>query len=206
MAAQVQSPGAVASAQLHDRDGRLLATATFREASDQVQINVSFADRSALTGTHAIQIHESGRCEAPDFLSAGGIFNPFGKQHGLLNPSGPMAGDLPSLVTGPAGVGSYNLSAPLVRLSTGPAALLKPNGTALMIFERVDDDLAQPEGSAGARIACGVIVAGASGSAPIGSPIPSGDTRPDLPAALIIGGLGVLLIGAGLVLRQRRST
>jgi Cu-Zn family superoxide dismutase len=208
LAAQVQPPAAGASAQVHDRGGRLVATATFREAPDQVLINLTFPDRSAVTGTHGIQIHESGRCDLPDFASAGGIFNPFGKQHGLLNPSGPMAGDLPSLVTGSSGVGGYNLTAPLVRLSTGPAALLNGAGTSLVIFERVDDDLGQPEGNAGPRLACGPIVAGApgpTGSAPLASAALPDSTRLDLPTALVIGGLGVLLIGAGVALRQRRA-
>jgi Cu/Zn superoxide dismutase len=40
------------------------------------------------------------RCDPPDFATAGGIFNPSGKQHGLRNPDGPMAGDLPNLVVG----------------------------------------------------------------------------------------------------------
>jgi Cu/Zn superoxide dismutase len=54
----------------------------------------------------------SGRLIATAFATAGGIFNPFGKQHGLLNTAGPMAGDVPSLVIGPAGVGAYNTAAP----------------------------------------------------------------------------------------------
>ena len=71
-----------------------------------------------------------------------------------------MAGDMPSLVIGPAGLGGYNTSAPLAKLSAGPASLLRPGGTSLVIFAQVDDDQTQPEGNAGARIACGVIVAG----------------------------------------------
>ncbi len=173
----------------------MIATATFREATDQVLINLTFPDRAALTGTHGVQIHELGRCDPPSFASAGGIFNPFGKPHGLLNPGGPMAGDVPSLVIGPAGVGVYNTAAPLVKLATGPAALLRPGGTSLVIFERIDDDLTQPEGNAGARIACGAIVA----------EIPATSSASDRAPSLSIGGLGVLLIGAGLLLHRRKT-
>ena len=88
---------------MFDPNGRLIATATFREATDQVLINLTFPDRAALSGTHGIQIHEAGRCDPPSFASAVAVFNPFGKPHGLLNPDGPMAGDIPSLVIGPAG-------------------------------------------------------------------------------------------------------
>jgi Cu-Zn family superoxide dismutase len=204
LAAQGQPPAVAASAQVYDPGGRLLATATFREATDQVLINLTFPDRTALTGTHGVQIHDVGRCDPPTFASAGGVFNPFAKQHGLLNPVGPMAGDVPSLVIGPAGVGVYNTAAPLVKLSTGPAALLKPGGTSLVIFERIDDDLTQPEGNAGARIGCGVIVAGApvAGGAP---PTSAASSPSALPSALLIGGLGVVLIGAGLMLRRQHT-
>lgn len=203
--AQVQPASVAASARVYDRAGRLVATASFREATDEVLVNLAFPDRSALIGTHAIQIHESGRCDPPDFSSAGGVFNPFGNQHGLLNPDGPMAGDLPSLVIGPAGVGGYNLAARLVKVSTGPAALLRPGGAALVIFERSDDGLSQPEGNAGARIACGVIVAGTpggSGSAPTPARFGPATSPDDQRATLLVGGLGVLLIGAGLLLRR----
>jgi len=38
-------------------------------------------------GVHGIHIHETGRCAAPDFESAGNHFNPNGKQHGDRNPA-----------------------------------------------------------------------------------------------------------------------
>jgi len=207
VAAQVPAVGAVA--QLRDAKGQSLALATFREAPDGVLISLSFPNPSALTGVHGIQIHAVGSCDPPDFASAGAIFNPFGKQHGLRNPDGPMAGDIPSLTIGPNGVASYNTAAPLVRLSPGPASLLRQGGTALVIFAQTDDDQTQPEGNAGARIACGAIVAGDLAS--LGSTAASGPQRtqaagangaPDLPTALLIAALGVLLMAAGVILRR----
>src|SRR5579859_7241415 len=197
---------AVANAQLHDASGRLLAEAMFREAPDQVLISLTFPDRALLTGVHGIQIHEVGRCDPPDFTTAGGIFNPFAKQHGLNNPAGPMAGDVPSLSIGPTGLSGYNTSAHLARLSPGPASLLRQGGTALVIFGQPDDDQTQPEGNAGARIACGVIQAGppptTSSAAFVFHQQPRANGEPDLPTALLISVLGVALIGAGIVLRQ----
>ena len=189
-----------AAAEVRDATGRLVATAALSESPDQVLISLTFPDRAALVGTHAIQIHDVGRCDPPDFASAGGIFNPFGKQHGLRNPAGPMAGDIPSLVIGPNGVAAYNTTAPLARLSPGPASLLRPGGTSLVIFAQPDDDQTQPEGNPGARIACGVI-----------QPISLTQTRqptngdPDLTTAVLIAVLGALLIGAGVVLRRAPS-
>src|SRR5579859_7253401 len=87
--AQAQPTSVGAYAMVRDAVGKSVAAVTFREAPDQVLVELTFTDRS-LTGTRAIQIHENGRCDPPDFSTAGGIFNPAGKQHGLLNSDGPM--------------------------------------------------------------------------------------------------------------------
>ena len=131
--AQAQQPPLTASADLRDASGNQVATASLLQAADQVQITFSFPNTGALSGTHAVHIHEHGSCSGTGFADAGGIFNPFGKQHGLLNPAGPMAGDLPDLTLGTTGLARYNLAAPLVTLRPGPASLLNPNGTALVI-------------------------------------------------------------------------
>jgi Cu-Zn family superoxide dismutase len=198
-----QVPVVGASALVRDTSGRLLATATLRESRDGVLISLNFADRSALTGAHAIQIHAVGRCDPPDFASAGGIFNPFGKQHGLRNPDGPMAGDVPSLTIGPNGLAIYNTAAVLVKLGPGPESLLRQGGTSLVIFDGPDDNQSQPEGNAGPRIACGVIVAGDVSPSSLAqtSPPPATNSDPDLQSALLIAALGILTIAAGVVLR-----
>src|SRR5881628_2203335 len=48
-------------------------------------------------GIHGVHVHSVGRCDPPDFKSAGPHWNPAGKQHGLNNPLGPHAGDLPNV-------------------------------------------------------------------------------------------------------------
>ncbi|NUQ18052.1 MAG: superoxide dismutase family protein, partial [Sphingomonas sp.] len=40
-------------------------------------------------GLHGIHVHAVGRCDPPDFASAGPHWNPLGKKHGLNNPAGP---------------------------------------------------------------------------------------------------------------------
>jgi hypothetical protein len=59
---------------------------------------------------HGIHLHAVGRCEGPDFKSAGGHWNPMGKQHGRDNPAGAHLGDLPNLVIGADGRGSARLT------------------------------------------------------------------------------------------------
>ncbi len=169
--------------------GEAIATATFSQASDQLLISIAFRNRTALVGTHAIHIHSVGRCDAPNFESAGPILNPQGKQHGLLNPDGPMAGDLPNLVIGPAGVAVYNLSAPLLTLDM-------IRGASLVMFAGMDDGQSQPEGNAGQRIACGVI-------GPTGDALKTSSAQGlDLPSAALIAARGGLLIVGGVLLRR----
>src|SRR4051812_30581181 len=43
-------------------------------------------------GLHGVHVHAAGRCDPPDFKTAGAHWNPAGKQHGMNNPAGPHAG------------------------------------------------------------------------------------------------------------------
>jgi len=190
-----RQPGATAD--IRNAAGQSIATATLTQAADEVLVSINFRDRNAMIGTHAIHIHSVGQCDAPAFNAAGLIFNPTGKQHGLRNPAGHMAGDLPNLVIGPDGVAVYNLSAPGTTLQPGPTSLLGGRGTSLVIFAQPDDDQSQPEGNAGQRIACGVIVAGNAVSAP-----GIGGGSPDLLTAVLIAAIGGMLVVGGVLLRR----
>ena len=202
--AQAATPGA--STDIHTPTGEWIATASFSQAPDQVLISINFRNRTALVGTHGVHIHTVAQCYPPGYESAGGILNPSGKQHGLLNPDGPMAGDLPNLVIGPAGIGVYNLSTPSVTLTPGPTSLLGPKGTSLVIFAQPDDDRSQPEGNAGQRIACGAIVAGGTSvaAAPGTSAAPAPSSGIDPLSAALIAVLGGLFVAGGIVLRRQR--
>jgi Cu-Zn family superoxide dismutase len=200
-AAGAQTPQpAHATADLRSPSGESIGAVTFTQAPEEVLISIAFRNRTALVGTHAVQIHSVGQCDAPSFDSAGPILNPTRKAHGLLNPDGPMVGDLPNLVVGPAGVAVYNLSAPLATLQSGPNSLLGGRGTSLVVFDQPDDDQTQPEGNAGRRIACGVIMAGDSQAAAAAATQSSG--RLDLLTALSIAVMGGLLIAGGVLLRR----
>jgi superoxide dismutase, Cu-Zn family len=150
------APPPTAKATLVNTQGEKVGAATLSETPQGVKISLKVENLPP--GVHAFHIHEKGVCSTPDFQSAGGHFNPFGKHHGLKNPQGPHAGDLPSLTVGPDGRGSLEAVAALVTLKEGKNSLLQPSGTSLVLHDKADDDMTDPAGNAGARIACGVIV------------------------------------------------
>lgn len=110
-------------------------------------------------GPHAVQIHEAAKCEG-EFGSAGAIFNPTKAKHGLLNEEGPMLGDLPNVVASAEGAVEAELLDPFVTLAVdADESLLHGSGTSVVVFALADDHRTQPEGNAGARLACGVVSA-----------------------------------------------
>jgi superoxide dismutase, Cu-Zn family len=146
-----------AAAHIIDATGRTVGTATFTAlAAGAVQVHVQVAGFApGPGGDHGVHIHAVGKCEGPAFTSAGGHLNPAGKQHGLANPAGPHAGDLPNLQLYPDGSGAFTATTSAFTL----AALADADGSAIVIHAAPDDLHTDPSGNSGARIGCGVIVA-----------------------------------------------
>jgi superoxide dismutase, Cu-Zn family len=143
----------VAVANLASADGKSVGVATLSQRSDGLWLSVS-ADAPA-AGTFGMHIHMVGKCDGPDFASAGPHFNPTGKQHGHDNPAGKHAGDLPNLVTGVDGKASAQTRLPDMPL-TGVGGLMDADGAALVIHAQADDYKTDPSGNSGKRIICGV--------------------------------------------------
>lgn len=146
-----------AQAVLRDKEGNRVGTAALEEVSGGVRIRLEVSQLPP--GKHAMHIHASAQCDAPDFKSAGPHFNPAGKRHGRENPEGPHAGDLPDLEVKEDGTGVIETVAAGVTLSgEGENSLFHPGGTSLMVHASPDDNKTDPAGNAGDRIACGSIL------------------------------------------------
>jgi Cu-Zn family superoxide dismutase len=151
-------PGRIAWAELKNKDGESVGSAVLRQEDGRVRIVVQA--RGLTPGRHGIHVHAVGRCEAPGFQSAGDHFNPLGQMHGLENPGGPHAGDLPNLEADASGRVEYVAMTDRVSLVPGPATVFDVDGSAIVVHETADDQRTDPSGNSGARLLCGALVAG----------------------------------------------
>jgi Cu-Zn family superoxide dismutase len=150
-----QQKRASAKAELKDRNGRPVGTVVLIDTPHGVLLHI---DASGLPpGEHGFHIHETGRCEPPDFKSAGGHFAPAGRKHGFYSKQGHHAGDMANLVVAEDGKAKAEIFVDRVQTAGGKSALLRPGGTAIVIHANPDDYQTDPAGDAGDRIACGVV-------------------------------------------------
>jgi superoxide dismutase, Cu-Zn family len=149
-----------AHADLLNTDGDPIGQAELLQGPTGTLIRIELEGLPA--GPKAIHIHGNGDCtdHCEGFAASGGHLNPDGREHGLLNAEGPDPGDLPNFYVHENGRAwaEFHTTAASLDGQFG-ARILDPDGAALVIHENPDDHLSQPIGGAGARLACGVIVA-----------------------------------------------
>jgi Cu-Zn family superoxide dismutase len=150
------TPAIHAEATFVDATGATVGWAKLvQDGSGRVHVNVHVGGLAP--GRHGIHIHAVGAC-GPTFAAAGAHYNPTSRQHGLANPAGAHAGDLPNLEVNAAGIGRLQATTDRVTLSGGPATLFDASGSSFIIHAAEDDQLTDAtNGNSGARIACAVI-------------------------------------------------
>jgi superoxide dismutase, Cu-Zn family len=152
----LEQPGATAS--LVDSAGARVGLATFSDSGGSSRVAVSVTGLTP--GEHGMHIHETGACTPPDFKSAGNHFNPAAKKHGLLNPEGPHAGDLPNLLVEEDGSADTMLTLDRSLLTEASTSMLGTEQRSFVIHADPDDQKSDPSGNSGARVVCGVIQRG----------------------------------------------
>ena len=149
--------GQEVTVKLNDVEGAEVGTAVLT-ANEDGGVHVDMKVTNLPEGPHAFHIHEKGACEAPDFESAGGHYNPEDKDHGKNSENGPHAGDFDNIEVGEDGTAHVEFDTDQVTLDeNADNTLFTAEGTSLVIHGGEDDYESQPAGDAGPRIACGVI-------------------------------------------------
>jgi superoxide dismutase, Cu-Zn family len=195
------------TANVVDGTGKLIGNVqASQDAQGVVQIRVNVAGLTP--GDHGIHVHATGACDGPAFASANAHFNPLGKQHGLNNPAGHHAGDLPNLTVAANGTASFTATTADISLLGGANSIFDADGSALVIHASPDDGVTDPIGNSGARIACAVLAApnpALAAATPVAPRTGSGEVRggDGIPASVFFGGALIFAAAGGIALRRR---
>jgi len=147
-----EKPGA--TAEMHGTQGNdISGKVTFTKVPGGVSVK---ADLTGLTpGNHGFHVHEKGDCSAPDASSAGAHFNTTGTKHGAREHMSAHTGDMGNIVADDSGKAHDEYVDTKMKLE-GDSSVI---GKAVIVHEKTDDQVTQPAGNSGNRVACGVIQA-----------------------------------------------
>ena len=141
----------VSTANLVSSSGAVLGTV--RVFSEPTGVMLRIDATGVPAGQHGVHVHTTGRCDPPGFTSAGPHWNPTERKHGHRNPAGFHMGDLGTLGVGADGRLIAGLLVPQATID----ALRDADGAALVLHAKADDEVTDPSGNSGDRIACAVL-------------------------------------------------
>ncbi len=145
----------VVKVEMKDAQGQSIGFASLSASMGMVHIQLDL--KGLKPGQHALHVHMTPKCEGPAFASAGGHFNPAAKKHGLKSPDGPHAGDMENFTVAADGTAKGMVMAHGITMGSEANSVFASGGTALVVHASADDNVTDPAGAAGDRIACGVI-------------------------------------------------
>jgi len=127
-------------------------TVKFTQVLSRVRVDAQLA--SLTPGAHGFHIHENGDCGAPDAMSAGGHFNPYGKKHGGPDAAIHHSGDFGNLTANENGKAALTVWLEGFSVGTGKDGII---GRSIVVHADPDDLKTDPTGNSGRRVGCGVI-------------------------------------------------
>lgn len=150
-ATPTDAPASAVAIPLVGASGQLVGSVRMWETAGAVSFRVEA--NGIAVGRKGLHVHGVGRCEAPAFTTAGPHWNPASRKHGLANTAGPHAGDLPNVPVAANGA----LRETVVLSGATLAALRDADGSALVLHAAEDDNVTDPSGNSGDRIACAIL-------------------------------------------------
>lgn len=144
----------VGTAALMSPDGTAVGSVDLFTRGSELLVSVTASGLDE--GEHGFHLHTTGRCDAPDFASAGGHLNPGDNPHGRLTAGGSHLGDLPNIRAGEDGMATATATVS-GDVASALDSIYDTDGTAVIIHAEADDYRSQPSGAAGPRVACGVL-------------------------------------------------
>ena len=133
-----------------DGTGKRVGTVSTALRGQNVSIMLDL--RGLPPGVHGVHLHQIPKCDLPTFASAGGHWNWTNRKHGHKNPQGFHAGDLGNLTVSPDGTAQTTFT-----VAAGNWDPKHVGGLPIIIHAAADDEMTDPSGNSGDRIACGIL-------------------------------------------------
>lgn len=148
--APFRPPPDVSGTPIMNQAGKQIGMAAARLEKSDVAIMIDTVGLPP--GLHAVHIHQNAKCDPPTFESAGAHWNWTNKEHGHKNPRGYHAGDLGNLT-----VGADRKGQAIFRVALEDWDPKQAGGLPVIIHASADDEMTDPSGNSGGRIAFGVV-------------------------------------------------